>query len=317
MRPFGYSLREILLHFLLLVLTLVTTSMAGVLWLNQNPYELENFSHGLLYGVLVILILGSHELGHLIAARANLIDSTLPYFLPFPSLLGVFPFGTLGAVIKLRSPLHSKNSLIDVGASGPIVGFLTSTIVLAIGFLLLPSKDYLISIHPEYANLEAVPANGLTFGPSGWYLLIQAVCSHPQSFIPPMNEIYHYPFLCAGWLGLFVTTMNLVPVGQLDGGHILQACFGEKARSISLVVWIGLLTLGGIGLWQSVAGKAAYSWSGWLLWAIILLFFTRGFRAQPNAFPLDEALSFGRKCEAVMCALIFVATFSPNPISFR
>lgn len=317
MKMFGYRVSEILVHGALLLATFCTATTAGVFWANRDPVEITNLPYGFTYAVLVILVLGAHEMGHLLAARLNGIGSTLPFFLPFPSFLGLFPFGTLGAVIRLRTPVNSKKSLLDIGAAGPIVGFVASTIVLVIGFQTLPAKEYLFSIHPEYANMESIPQSGLTFGNSIWYNVVQTASLPPNTFVPPMNEIYHYPFLCVGWLGLLVTSMNLIPIGQLDGGHIALASLGKRSKLISVASIITLLVLGGLGLWGMSTNKPDLGWPGWLLWAILLLIFTKGLRENKAPFQDDQPLTPLRLLIAVICVFILVVTFSPSPIVIR
>jgi membrane-associated protease RseP (regulator of RpoE activity) len=304
-------------HCLLFIATLITTTIAGVAWANKDPFELENLSAGLCYGLLVMLVLGSHEMGHYFAARLNRIDSSFPYFIPFPSFLGLFPFGTLGAVIRLRSAVSRRNSLLDVGASGPIVGFIVSSAILVIGFSTLPPKEYLYSIHPEYASMVNIPESGLTFGRSIWFWCLEKIFAARNSFVPPMNEIYHYPFLCAGWLGLFVTSMNLIPVGQLDGGHITKAIAPQAAHAIAFVSVVSLMAVGAMGVWEEISGAPSYGWPGWLFWALLLLAFTRGLKNSRQIVLSDTRVTPGRQVVGYFCFLILIASFSPVPISLR
>ncbi len=286
-------IRTIAVHASLFVLTFLTMAFAGVAWLNKNPIELTNFGYGISYAVLLSLMLLSHEMGHYLAAKRHGVEATLPYFLPFPSfVLGLFPFGTLGAVIQLRSPVQSRRALLDIGAAGPIAGFVVSVAYLVIGFLTLPSIDYLYEIHPEYVGLSQIPAGGLAFGRNFVYAGLEAILPAPGAFIPPMNEMYHYPFLCVGWFGLLVTAMNLIPVGQLDGGHIVRAMFGGKSVVIGRVV-IGVLAgLGLLGFLPLIGMSDEWGWTGWLFWAVILFIFferrTRGAMVLPDDAPLDH-----------------------------
>jgi membrane-associated protease RseP (regulator of RpoE activity) len=264
----------------------------------------------------MMLFLTSHELGHYVAARRVGISASLPFFLPFPSFLGLFPFGTLGAVIRLREAVTSKRALLSIGAAGPISGFLVSTIVLVIGFATLPGKGYLYTIHPEYFSMQSIPEGGLRFGTSIAYWILEATVPQEQAFVPPMNEIYHYPFLCVGWFGLFVTSLNLIPIGQLDGGHIASAVLGNRTKKYLQVFTITcLFLLGFLGLAPLVGATYNLGWPGWLLWASILLLLSRRDRAVSSAGVVDKSMSPQSVTTAVICLIIFLLTFIPAPIS--
>src|SRR5260221_2270836 len=177
----------------------------------------------------------------------------------------------MGAVIRIRSPLHSKKALFDIGIAGPLAGLVPTVIILMVGFLTLPSKEYLFSIHPDYRVLDKIPDTGLTFGYSALFWGLTKLFSL-GNFVPPMNEVYHYPFLCVGWFGLFITALNLIPVGQLDGGHILYALIGRKQRLIARI-FFGLLIVIGLSSFLPLFGRnVQLGTAGWLLWAAILFF---------------------------------------------
>ncbi len=312
-------LRRVAVHVGLLLLTFLTTTFAGVQWLNKDPLELANFSSGLPYGILIIAMLLSHEMGHYLAAVRNKVAATFPYFLPFPSFLffGAFPFGTLGAVIRLQSPVTSRRALFDIGSAGPIAGFVVSVAFLIIGFITLPTIDYLYSIHPEYAGLAHIPTEGLTFGTSLLYNLLSAVFSPEGAFIPPMNEVYHYPFLCVGWFGLFVTAMNLLPIGQLDGGHIIYSMFGDAYHRIAQGALIGLMILGTLGFLPLLGIPFDFGWTGWLFWAILLVFFMRGTRKNRPPIEDPTPLSTSRMVLGWLTILIFISSFSVSPLTLQ
>ncbi|MCC6396568.1 MAG: site-2 protease family protein [Bacteroidetes bacterium] len=309
-------IRTLVIHASLLVLTFLTMAFAGVAWLNKNPIELTNFVSGIPYAVLLLVMLLSHEMGHYLMARRHGVEATLPYFRPFPSfILGLFPFGTLGAVIQLRSPVQSRRALLDIGAGGPIAGFIVSVVYLVIGFITLPSIDFLYEIHPEYVGLSQIPTEGLTFGRNLIYSGLEAVVPSPGAFIPPMNELYHYPFLCVGWFGIFVTAMNLIPVGQLDGGHITRAMFGGKSLVIGRIVMGVLAVLGLLGFLPLIGMSDEWGWSGWLFWAVVLFLFferrRRGVLALPDDTPLDQTrMTFGW-----FCLWMFVVGFAIAPFT--
>jgi membrane-associated protease RseP (regulator of RpoE activity) len=303
-------------HIVLFVLTFFTTTLAGVEWLVKDPYELSNFSSGLTYAVLILTVLSAHEFGHYFAARYHRIETTLPFFIPFPPFLLINQFGTMGAVIKLRSTISSKKILFDIGAAGPIAGFVATVIILAAGFLTLPSKEYLYSIHPEYALLPSIPEGGLRFGSTIFLSLFQMLFAPKGAFVPPMNEIYHYPFLCVGWFGMLVTAMNLIPIGQLDGGHISYAMFGNRYHAIAQVVLVMLVVLGLAGLLPEVGFNFSYGWFGWFIWAMILIFMIKMFRLHHPPLEDDSSLDPVRKTLGWLCIAIFVGCFSIVPISF-
>lgn len=319
--PFLMPLKKILIHAGLFLLTFITTSFAGVAWLNLDPLELLNLPAGLLYAGLLLFMLLSHEMGHYIAARIHGVDATLPYFLPFPTHLvpiPVFPFGTLGAVIQLRSRVPSRRALLDIGAAGPIAGFIVSVVYLYVGFRTLPPIDYLYAIHPLYRTLPTIPSDGLAFGSSLLYDLMRSFTPHHGTFVPPMNEVYHYPFLCVGWFGLFITSMNLLPVGQLDGGHITRALFGDRSRIISRIVLGVLATIGLLGFLPLAGLPDSYGWSGWLFWSAMLYFvFERRKRRMMTVVPLRDESPPGPIRTAIgwTCLVILVLGFSLAPFT--
>lgn len=302
------ELRTYSIHALLFLVTFFTTTLAGVQWLNKNPLELGNFHLGLPYSVSLLAILSAHEFGHFFAAKYYQVNTTLPFFIPIPPFL-LNPFGTMGAVIRIRSLVQSKKALFDIGIAGPLAGLVVTILVLGLGLLTLPSKDYLFSIHPEYRALEKIPENGLTFGNSIFFWAMMKLFSW-SNFVPPMNEVYHYPFLCVGWFGLFVTALNLIPVGQLDGGHIVYALLGKKQGGVARVFW-GILILIGITSFIPLFGSHMQLGTvGWLLWAAILFFLIK--LDHPEILD-DTELGSGRKVLGWMTLGIFVVTFPPIP----
>jgi membrane-associated protease RseP (regulator of RpoE activity) len=303
------------LHAGLLALTFVTATLAGVNWANRDPFALENFGYGVDYAILLLLVLGSHELGHYVAARRNGIRSTLPFFIPLPPFYGTIHFGTLGAVIKLQEPLRSRKEILDIGAAGPIAGFIVSSVILAIGFSTLPPIDFLYTFHPEYAQMSSIPTDGPAFGNTIFFSAMAKLFAPAGAFVPPMNEVYHYPFLCVGWFGLFVTAMNLIPVGQLDGGHITYAMFGAKARRIGQVSLAVLFVLG-VGEFLPLLGlDVKWGWTGWLFWAALLAVFTRGLTRDRPPLSDETSLDAKRRTIGWICVLVFLCSFAVSPFS--
>jgi membrane-associated protease RseP (regulator of RpoE activity) len=301
----------------LFVLTFVTTALAGVQWLNRSPFELGNFFLGISYAALMLTMLLAHEMGHYLAARRHGVEATLPFFLPFPSFLfyGMIPFGTLGAVIRLRSVINSRRVLFDIGSTGPLAGFVVSAAILATGFATLPPIDYLYTIHPEYAGLGSIPQEGLRFGETLFFHLFRILFAPDNVFIPPMNEIYHYPFLCVGWFGMFVTAMNLLPVGQLDGGHISYAMFGRFYHPIAQGTLIVLVIMGTLGFLPLIGIPFDYGWTGWLFWALMLVFFMRGVKLSRPPVQDDTPLDPRRLVLGWICIVIFIGSFSLSPFT--
>lgn len=261
------------LHLLLFVLTLASTVYAGARWANRLLYyEAHDQTislffltvnrawviDGLRYAIPLVGFLTVHEFGHYFAARYHRVRTSLPYYIPFP-FNGI---GNFGAVISIRQRIPDTRSLFDIGVAGPLAGFVVAVGVLLYGFVTLPPPEYLLDLPGHEAVKEHIRRYG-TFPdtppePSeGAFLIV--VGNTPlywflsQFFVnvPPMYEMYHYPVLFAGWLGLFFTALNLLPVGQLDGGHVLYALLGNKwhRRFAQAFVFVLLLS-GGIGFME-------------------------------------------------------------------
>ena len=297
------------LHLILFLLTFFTTTLAGVSWANRDFLELSNFVYGLPYSLSILAILSAHEFGHYFAAKYHRVDTTLPFFIPIPHFL-LNPFGTMGAVIRIRSPLIKNKILFDVGIAGPLAGLVVTAGILSYGITTLPPKDFIYSIHPEYRLLASFPSEGFTFGNS---LLFWALGKIPitEGFYPPMNEVYHYPYLCAGWFGLFVTAINLMPVGQLDGGHILYALVGSKWQIIVAKVFFGTLVLVGlIGLVPFIDPGIRFGASGWLIWAVMMLFLIK---LKHPEVPDTEQIDENRRTLGWATLLLLIFIFPPIP----
>jgi membrane-associated protease RseP (regulator of RpoE activity) len=250
------------LHALLFLLTFLSTMAAGTAWAGADPTEITNWGRGLTYALLILTFLTAHEFGHYIAARIHGVDATLPFYIPMPLIL----FGTMGAVIKTRSPIPNRRVLFDIGVAGPIAGFVVCLIILGVGYITLPPFEYIYSIHPDYAATGRIPETGMYFGDMILFRLM-AMLFGGNGFVPPMNEVYHYPFLCVGWFGLFVTALNLAPFGNLDGGHVLYAMKGRFQHRVGRALWWVLLVLGLLSLVGALdAFLAAPSPDTWVIW---------------------------------------------------
>ncbi len=309
-----------LFHLLLFAITFVTTLIAGVEWTTgtMGPYDLETLAIGLPYSLSALFILATHEFGHYFAAMFHKVKATLPYFIPIPPIAGLFNFGTMGAVIKIKSEIRTNKAMLDIGVAGPIAGFIASLIVLIYGFTHLPSADYLLAIHPDYFNPEyGKDTISLQFGNNLLFLFLKNVLTTSTDFVPPMTEVYHYPYLMTGWFGLLITAMNMLPVGQLDGGHIVYSMFNSKFQeAVASITMIILLVLGATGLIDGIMELGLnFGWSGWLFWALILYFVIKVKHPPVREF---EELSLSRKIAGYLSLAILVVSFSPTPffISF-
>ncbi|MDP4172605.1 MAG: site-2 protease family protein [Bacteroidota bacterium] len=309
--------KNLLIHILLFLITFVTTTLAGMEWTTGafGPYKLGSLLIGLPYSFSILFILASHEFGHYFAAKYHKVKATLPYFIPLPSFSGLFlNFGTMGAVIRTKTIIPSNKAMFDIGVSGPIAGFIASLIVLCYGFTHLPGPEYILAIHPDYFS-PAYGKNGifLAFGDTMLFSFLRDLLTTKAQFVPPMSEVYHYPFLCVGWFGLFVTSMNMIPVGQLDGGHIVYSMFGPAKHNIIAKVSMGvLLVLGLLGIGDLVFNwNLNIGWVGWLFWGLILLFVIKVKHPPVMEFyKLDKK----RMIIGYLSLFILFLSFSPSPI---
>lgn len=290
------------LNLLLLFVTAFTTLISGAFLEGEVPWSgWEALLAGAPFTLAMLGILGIHELGHYVAARYYRMDVSLPYFIPFLP----FPFGigTMGAVIRLRSPMTNRKALFDIGLAGPIAGLLVAIPVLAIGL----QRSLLVPAHA----LVGAPVFKL-----GEPLLFKAIARLVLGPIPPNTEIGLSSIAFAGWVGLFVTAMNLLPIGQLDGGHVAYAVWGRGHELLARTTFVGLILLGA-GPWllnllpgvEPVAG-----WSGWLVWALLLSVF--GLRHPPA---LDDVTPLGwpRKVLGVLTLLLMLGLITPVPFSVQ
>ena len=238
---------------------------------------------GLFYAVPFLLFLTVHEFGHYVAARVVRTRVSLPYYIPVP-LLG--SLGTFGAVIRIKEPLRRTRQLFDIGAAGPLAGFVVAVGVLVAAVLALPGAEYLLDVPGHEAEAAALAQTGalpafdpaavgpgtqaLVFGDTPLFHLLSGL----GAYRVPGHEVMHYPVLLAGWLGLFFTALNLLPVGQLDGGHVVYALFGPAVhRVVARVTTLLLLLSGGVGF---VLGSAFGLGPG-LRWVALGLIFALAF----------------------------------------
>lgn len=289
------------LHIFLFLLTALTTTITGAMLRGKLPFEsLEQFSAGFPYSFALLSILLAHEMGHYISARIHKIKVTLPYFIPF-FLPGLHP-GTLGAFIKIRSPIPGKRALFDTGIAGPIAGFILSVFFIVLGYAQLPDAEgifrYISEIHP----VEDPDGINITLGSTILFDFLSHLCDGQRL---PMNEMYHFPYIFAGWFGLLVTAINLMPIGQLDGGHITYALFGRPAKNLAIVAFVALILLNiFLILW--------YDSYVWVLWSILILVLIR-FK-HPATLNDAEKIGKVRRALGIASYIIFIVSFSPMPI---
>jgi membrane-associated protease RseP (regulator of RpoE activity) len=307
------------LNVSLFLATIVTTLVAGA---HGTPYRVDAGTGllaevlgraatiavaGLPFATALIGILLCHEMGHYLLARAWRVDSTLPFFIPVP----IGPVGTFGAVIRIRSQLPSRKATLDIGAAGPFAGFLVALPLLAWGLRhseVHPVGDVVLEtprvglyqlVHAWVSGERAIVGGVQHFGDSFVTWAVQRLVVGP---LPPGHDVFLHPVAFAAWIGLFVTTLNLIPIGQLDGGHVTYALFGRKgARLFSRAVSLGLLAAG-----------VFLSWN-WALWWVVTRFMV-GYD-HPPAIEEEAPLTPGRKVLAVLALLLFAGTFIPVPVS--
>jgi membrane-associated protease RseP (regulator of RpoE activity) len=301
--------------FLLLGITFITTLLAGMQWVTGSvgPYEFTDLTRGLPYALSILFVLSVHEFGHYFAARLHGVDSTLPFYIPFPPIPYFLNFGTMGAVIKTKSRIMDNRTMFDIGVAGPIAGFFASVIVLIYGFTHMPGVDYILKIHPDFFTPDyGKNAVNLTFGNTLLFEFFRQIFSEPGKFMPPMSEIYHYPYLCVGWFGLFVTAMNMIPVGQLDGGHVIYSMFGAKVHKHFAGISMLLLGfLGFLGIFESLLEvNWGIGWSGWIFWGLILYFLIKIEHPPVLYF---EPLNKTRMALGYFSIFILLVSFSPAP----
>jgi membrane-associated protease RseP (regulator of RpoE activity) len=265
---------------ILFSLTVITTLFAGAMQQGANPFrEPSSLLKGIPFSFTLLAILLTHEFGHYFTSRYHKVPATLPYFIPAPSFIGTF-----GAFIRMTSPISKKKAIFDIGISGPIAGFVVAIIAVAIGL--------------DFSTIvKEGSSEGLKLGsPLVFSWLSQLILGDPGTG----NDILLHPVAFAGWIGLFVTSLNLIPMGQLDGGHVVYALFGKKQWFISIAMIPILLWLGMVG------------WSGWFVWAFLPMIF--GLR-HPPVLDIDTPLDRGRIIVGWLGLFMFAITFIPVPFS--
>ena len=285
------------LHVTLFVVTLITTTFAGSLHylsysseFGRRPVDLSwaamlsgpFWLHGLWYSLTLLAILGAHEFGHYYYCRRYNVDASLPYFLPMP-----IPFtGTLGAVIRIREPFPTRTTLFDIGVGGPIAGFV----------VLLPALFIGVAISTVIPD----PTGPVDY--FGEPLLFKAAVRMLHGAIAPQNELNMHPMVFASWFGMLATALNLLPFGQLDGGHITYATLGRWSTPISLATVATVILM-------------AFNSSGWIAMSVIMVAMLALLGPRhPQVIYDEEPLARGRRAIAVLALIIFILCFMPVPL---
>lgn len=263
--PPGPGIKDYIIFTVLLLATAYSTWYVG----------------GFAFSLSLLLILGAHEFGHYWAARRNQVATSLPWFIPAPP---IFIAGTMGAFIRIKEPIPDRPALMEIGAWGPIAGFIVAVPVMVIGLLM--------------SNVSQASGVGeLSFGSSIIMVGLSKLILGVTPYTPDVNiELHMVAF--AGWLGLFFTALNLWPVGQLDGGHIIYSLWPRHHSILAKIFFASLILL---GFW----------WHGWWVWGLLILFI--GFRHPPLPFE-SIALTRGHKITGYVSIFIFAVTFIPIPM---
>jgi membrane-associated protease RseP (regulator of RpoE activity) len=306
------------INVLLFILTALSVIFAGTLYAYAGPEPhsvtdwltgiRNSLPNGLAFAASLLAILLAHEFGHYLAGRFHKTHVTLPYFIPFP----LSPFGTMGAFIQLKEPPRNKRILLDIGIAGPIAGLVVTIPILLLGL----SLSRLDTIQVSAGQIFTLEGNSLLYLLAK-YAVFGQLLPHPSSYgdVSPLiywvryfftsqpmpvggTDVMIHPVAWAGWAGLLITALNLVPAGQLDGGHVIYVLMGKRARALWPVI-LGILILLG------------FVWSGWWLWALLIFFLGRLY-----AEPLDQItkLDSPRVAVAILGIILFFLVFTPVPL---
>lgn len=269
---------RIALHLSLLGLTAITTTLIGALFLSS-------FKGGMLFSFTLLTILGAHEMGHYIACRWYGVRATLPFFIPAP--IGI---GTFGAFIKIKSPIPTRRALFDIGIAGPLAGFVFALPASVVAL-------YFAQAAPNTPSTGEMPV----FHDPLLFVLIAKLLGVPR-------DIIANPVWFASWVGLLVTSLNLLPVGQLDGGHVIYSLFGARGhRRVALAVYVSVIAL-------AVFAYVSRGWMGWAIYAVILTLLLRV--GHPPVIDEYEPLGLPRVAVAALSLIVFLLCFMPFPITF-
>jgi membrane-associated protease RseP (regulator of RpoE activity) len=293
------------IHFVLFLITLATTFLAGF-------FQGGNITSGVTFSAALIFILGAHEMGHYFYGKRYGVDITPPYFIPAPPIIS--PIGTFGAFIKIKSPISTKRALFDIGIAGPLVGICAAIPIIIIGIKFSKIID---SSSREFES-------GMALGSP---LIFSFLSDTFFGKVPEGKDLLLHPVAFAGWIGLFVTALNLIPAGQLDGGHIMYALFPRRWHRRASISMIVLLLILGVGTQPIIQLLQSFwkgfplgsykdlitfnGWLGWIMWAVLLsIMGTRHPPTMDDDIPLDGK----RKLLGVVALFVFICCFTPIPV---
>lgn len=279
-----FKLPKYLLHLLLFLITLGTTTLAGAEWIHGKMalfsfekdgtrwFTWDVFVQGFAFSIPFLGVLTVHEFGHYFAARYHKVRTSLPYFMPF--YVGIAnTIGTLGAFIRIKERVFSRTEYFDIGIAGPLAGFVVALPLLWYGFTFLPDPDLIFAVHPEYAKYGAdyakyvyeEGAGNFALGKNLLFIILENTLVQDPARMPNSYEIIHYPYLFAGYLALFFTALNLLPIGQLDGGHIGYSVLGyRRFNRLAGALFVLFVTFAGIGVLTAEAFTEEYWYYGYL-----------------------------------------------------
>lgn len=398
------ELKTKLIQIGLFILTLFTTTLAGTEWMYSSFlfYGLTwpDFLDGFAFSIPFLGILTVHEFGHYFTARHHQIKVSLPYYIPF--WLGFLPgpsLGTMGAFIRIREHISSRVKYFDVGVSGPVAGFVVAIFVLWYGFASLPPTEYIYEMHPEYElfgeqfeqkmqgldtvilktslnparknyaisadTIRTADGGAIFFGDNILMNLGRKYIAPKDRYVPSSKEIMHYPWLLAGYLALFFTALNLLPIGQLDGGHVVFGLFGAKKHRIisrilftcfvfyaslgwvtihdlkdlsmdstldflfSIVMFIFVIYMAGYSMFREKKDRLLFAtamltaqftvhlftgWEGYSGWLAFSVLIGRFIGVDHPPVIENEELSLERKIIGWIALVIFILSFSPEPL---
>jgi len=283
-------------NIVLAVLTVLSTLYAGARWYHAQPFQdPASIVQGWPFMLGIMTVLGVHEFGHYVASRYHGVRASLPYFIPIP----ISFIGTFGAVIKMKGRMPDRRALFDIGVSGPLAGLAATIVVTTVGLYLDP-----VTV-PERV-MQSESAFEVQFGYPLLLHALSAITGQPLEY--PTGQAVN-PVVIAGWVGMFVTFLNLIPVGQFDGGHLLRSLLGEGHERVTPFVPVVLFGLAGyLYFFESVAGNAIAIWVFWGIFASV-------FSVAGSATPVsDETLDSKRKAIGILTIVLGILCFHPVPI---